>query len=121
MTIFFDSHGDAWETCDGADPDAEAFGPSGIAKRALEAPRYPEAYASGRVYQADDDAWRVLLPHPDVVQINLDRYDAERIEARLRSLDVNLDDAAEPLAWIMQALAVAQGHAGPGVRRAREV
>lgn len=31
--IFFDSHGQAWETCRAADDGAEAFGPCGIARK----------------------------------------------------------------------------------------
>jgi len=33
MTIFFDSHGEAWATCEAGHPHAEAFGPLGTARR----------------------------------------------------------------------------------------
>jgi len=32
MSVFFDSHGNAWTDCDGDHPEAKAFGPSGIAR-----------------------------------------------------------------------------------------
>lgn len=36
MFVFFDSHGKAWTTCSGEDPEAQAFGPTGIARELTE-------------------------------------------------------------------------------------
>lgn len=58
------------------------------------------------------------------ITITLSRADAQAIADRIRDLhhrrelaDVDLADAAEPLRWIIEPLAMALGEYGPGVRR----
>ena len=56
----------------------------------------------------------ITLPHTDVQAI------ADRIRGLQGQPDwsaIDLNDAAEPLAWLLQPLAVALGEYGPGVRR----
>lgn len=49
MTVFYDSHGWPWNACEGSDPDAQAFGPTGIAKRNDNAPTWGNATRAGLI------------------------------------------------------------------------
>jgi len=60
MEKFFDSWGGLWETCDASAPGAEAFGPTGIARR-VEGPSAAEAAAQDRYMPAEGlDDWPLL-------------------------------------------------------------
>lgn len=61
-TRFYDSHGGLWETCSAIHDDAEAFGPSGIARLVHEvSPNdyYASAAFQGRTSETED-VWIVL-------------------------------------------------------------
>lgn len=73
---------------------------------------------------AYDLADRLWKDECEAVNLTLRRSDAKAIADRIRGLHhqpewtaVDLNDAAEPLAWLLQPLAVALGEYGPGVRR----
>ena len=67
--FFFDSWGGLWTTCDGYHPDAQAFGPSGVSRRATdqeaELPESPDqtpwsvANSLGRIEETEE-GWSFL-------------------------------------------------------------
>lgn len=124
--IFYDSHGAAWQTCGPNNEGAVAFGPTGIACPApAGTPMWVKAKALGRLVAGEVPGvdWDTLAPAGDVT-ITLPHTDVQAIADRIRGLQgqpdwsaIDLNDAAEPLAWLLQPLAVALGEYGPGVRR----
>jgi hypothetical protein len=58
--IFYDSHGAAWQTCDGSDHAAEAFGPTGIARREPGAITWAEASELGLITADEQTGFHFL-------------------------------------------------------------
>ncbi len=60
----------------------------------------------------------------DMITVTLTKAEALAVADRIRTLyhrpaqnTIDLADAAEPMAWLLEQLAVALGQYGPGVRR----
>jgi len=68
---FFDSHGALWEPCSASHPDAEAIGPTGVARLMSRAEAgldevpltaWAAALIGGRLIRGDE--WDLLAPAP---------------------------------------------------------